>query len=321
MSETLRPPPLARLDDVPGSAADLNADWLTEVLCHDVPAAKVVAFSTPHGSSGTSERLALRVEYNGAGTAAGLPTRLFTKTTRSFRQRMVLGGAGAINGESHFYTRLRDRTAIEAPKGYWGRVDPTSWRSITIMEDIAVTKGVRFLTPTTGFTYEQITDLVGELALLHAPFWGDPDILGLKTPADYLATTRVFLDIEKRCGVGMKRAKQVIPRRLLGQSHRLFDATVRSMDLSSHHMPRTLLHGDAHAGQTYLTSAGKMGLGDWQAILQGGWAFDFAYLVNSGCEPEDRRLWQEDLLRGYTETLREAGGPALGFDAAMLSYR
>ncbi|OSC18857.1 hypothetical protein B8W68_25940 [Mycobacterium paraintracellulare] len=131
----------------------------------------------------------------------------------------------------------------------------------------------------------------------------------------------MFLDIKKRCHVGMERAKRVIPRRLLGQSDRLFEATVRSMDLSSHCMPRTLLHGDAHAGQTYVTSSGKMGLGDWQAVLQGGWAFDFAYLVNSGCEPEDRRLWQEDLLRRYVQTLQEAGGPTIGFDAAMLNYR
>lgn len=320
-TERWRPPSLVRLEDVPGSAADLNADWLTRVLCRDVPIAKVVAFSTPHGSSGTSERQALRVEYNGAGTAAGLPTELFTKTTKSFRQRMVLGGAGAIGGESHFYTRLRDKAAIEAPKGYWGRVDSASWRSITIMEDIVATKGVRFLTPTTGFTYDQIADLVSELALLHAPLWGDPDILGLKTPADYLATTRVFLDIEKRCEVGMRRARDVIPERLQGQNRQLFEATVRSMELSSHHMPRTLLHGDAHAGQTYVTAAGKMGLGDWQAILQGGWAFDFAYLVNSGCEPEDRRRWQEDLLRLYVDTLRQAGGPTLGFDSAMLGYR
>lgn len=321
VGERFRRPTLERLDDVPSSAAGLNAAWLTEVLCRDVPGARVVSFSTPHGSSGTSERLALRVEYNGPGTAAGLPTQLFTKSTRSFRQRMVLGGAGAIDGESQFYMGLRDKAAIEAPKGYWGRVDPTTWRSITIMEDVVATKGVRFLTPTTGFTYAQIADLVSELALLHAPLWGDPGILKLKTPADYLATTRVFLDIEKRCEVGMQRARDVIPERLLGQNHRLFEATVRSMDLSSHHMPRTLLHGDAHAGQTYVTSSGKMGLGDWQAILQGGWAFDFAYLVNSGCEPEDRRLWQEELIRLYVNTLQQAGGPGLGFDAAMLSYR
>jgi Phosphotransferase enzyme family len=319
--EKVRPPVLRDRDDVPTSGADLTAGWLTDVLCRNVPEAKVLSFSTPGGSSGTSERLALRVEYNAAGNAAGLPTHLYTKTTKSFRQRMVLGGAGAIAGESHFYMRLRDKSTIEAPRGYWGKVDETSWRSITIMEDIVATKGVRFLTPTTGFTREQITDLVGDLARLHGPLWGDPDIVGLKTPADYIARTSDFLDIRKRCEVGMRRAKAVLPPPLLGQADRLFDATVRSMDISSYRMPRTLLHGDAHAGQTYVTAAGKMGLGDWQAILQGGWAFDFAYLVNSGCEPKDRRTWQVDLLNTYIRTLREVGGPVIGLDDAMIAYR
>jgi Phosphotransferase enzyme family len=319
--ERFRPPALRGHEDVPISGSDLTTEWLTEVLCRDVPRAEVLSFSTPGGSSGTSERLALRVEYNDMGNAAGLPTHLYTKTTKSFRQRMVLGGAGAIAGESHFYMRLRDKSTIEAPKGYWGKVDETSWRSITIMEDIVATKGVRFLTPTTGFTHEQITDLVGDLAKLHGPLWGDPDIVGLKTPADYIARTSDFLDIRKRGEVGMQRAKAVIPRRLLGQADRLFEATVRSMDISSYRMPRTLLHGDAHAGQTYVTAAGKMGLGDWQAILQGGWAFDFAYLVNSGCEPEDRRAWQEGLLGTYVRTLHEVGGPVICLEDAMLAYR
>ncbi len=32
-------------------------------------------------------------------------------------------------------------------------------------------------------------------------------------------------------------------------------------------------------------------------------------------------MWQDDLVRHYVETLRELGGPAIGFDAAMLAYR
>ncbi|WP_406230663.1 hypothetical protein [Nocardia sp. NBC_01009] len=45
----------------------------------DVPDAEVVAFSTANGSSGTSTRVAIRVEYNEAGTQAGLPTELFAR--------------------------------------------------------------------------------------------------------------------------------------------------------------------------------------------------------------------------------------------------
>lgn len=83
----------------------------------------------------------------------------------------------------------------------------------------------------------------------------------------------------------MERAREVIPSSLLDRADRLFEATFRSMTVSSEDMPRRQLHRDCHAGQTYVTDIGRMGIGDCQAILQGGWAFDFAYLVNSDCEP------------------------------------
>ncbi|MDT7696906.1 MAG: hypothetical protein QOI75_6273, partial [Pseudonocardiales bacterium] len=50
--------------DVPGTASEITTDWLTAVLCRDVAGAEVTEFTTPGGSSGTSERVALRVTYN-----------------------------------------------------------------------------------------------------------------------------------------------------------------------------------------------------------------------------------------------------------------
>lgn len=321
LAEKVRTPVVRTRTDVPVSGANLSVEWLTDVLCHDVPGAKAVSFSNPGGSSGTSERVALRVEYNAEGQAAGLPTELFTKATTSFKQRMVLGGAGALEGETRFYTHLRGKSSLEAPRGFWGRVDPVSWRSIAVMEDIAATKGATFMEPTTGFTREQARDLVGQLARLHGALWGDPDIGVLKTPRDYLRMTSQFLDIRKRSEVGMERAMEVMPPELLGQEDRLYEATVRAMDIATFETERTLLHGDAHAGQTYKTAAGRMGLADWHAVQQGGWAFDFAYLINSGCEPEDRRAWQQGLLEDYTAQLAEHGGPSISYDDALLAYR
>ncbi|MCW3011886.1 MAG: uncharacterized protein JWO90_2290 [Solirubrobacterales bacterium] len=321
VAEKVRAPTVHTRSDVPVSGRDLTDEWLTDVLCRDVRGAKVLAHSNPGGSSGTSERVALRVQYNAEGQAAGLPTELFTKATTSFKQRMVLGGAGALEGETRFYTDLRGRTTLEAPEGYWGRVDPVSWRSIAVMEDIAATKGATFLEPTTGFTREQALDLAGQLARLHGAFWGDPAIGVLKTPADYLEMTSQFLDIRKRSAVGMERARSVMPAALMGQEDRLYEGTVRSMDIATNEMERTLLHGDAHAGQTYVTRDGRMGIADWHATQQGGWAFDFAYLMNSGCEPEDRRAWQQDLLEEYRTQLPQHGGPSISHDDALLAYR
>jgi hypothetical protein len=321
LTEKFRPPAPQTRDDVPISGAHVTVEWLNDVLCRDVPGAKVISFSNPGGSSGTSERVALRVEYNEEGGQAGLPTELFTKATTSFQQRMLLGGAKVLEGEPVFYTELREKSTVEAPHGYWGNVDPVSWRSIVVMEDIAKTRGATFMEATTGFTREQIGDLVDGLARLHGALWGDPAIKRLRTPVDYLWVTSQFLDIRRRCEVGMERARDVIPPRLLGQADRLYEGTIRAMRIATDEMEHTLLHGDAHAGQTYMTRDGRMGLADWQCVQRGGWAFDFSYLVNSSLEPEDRRAWHQGLLEDYLASLQKHGGPDISYADAELAYR
>jgi Phosphotransferase enzyme family len=321
VEEKIRQPTASTRYDVPISGRHVTTEWLTDVLCRETPGARVVSFHNPGGSSGTSERVALRVDYNAAGQSAGLPTELFTKATSSFGQRMLLGGAEVLEGEAIFYTELRKKSTVQAPHGYWGKVDPITWRSIVVMEDIAATRGATFMQPTTGFTRDQIGDLVDGLARMHGALWGDPAIKRLKTPVDYLRLTSQFLDIRRRCEVGMERARAVIPPRLLGQADRLYEGTERAMRIATDEMQHTLLHGDAHAGQTYMTSSGGMGLADWQCVQRGGWAFDFAYLVNSSLEPEDRRAWQASLIEDYLAALQVHGGPTITFDEALLAYR
>lgn len=321
IAEKIRKPEPRTQNDVPISGAHVSNEWLTAVLCRDVPGAQVVSWNNPGGSSGTSERLALRVTYNDAGREAGLPTDLFTKTTTTYSQRMTMGGAGVLDGETKFYMNLRPKATMEAPKGYWGRADQKTFRSIAIMEDIAATKGARFVDATEPLSHEQLKDLVQNLARLHGALWQNPVLEGLRTPRNYIESTQVFLDIRKRCEVGMERAKAEIPPALYGQGDRLFKATVRSMEIAGDNLPHTALHGDAHVGQTYITAEGRMGLADWQACQRGCWAFDYAYLVNSACEPADRREWGKGLMELYLKQLAESGGPTLNFDDAWVTYR
>jgi hypothetical protein len=321
LAEKVRKPEPRTADDVPISGADVSNEWLTAVLCRDTPGAQVTGFSNPGGSSGSTERLALRVTYNQAGQEAGLPTELFTKAANDFRQRMLTGGADVLHGEEHFYMGLREKTTMEAPRGYWAKADDRTWRSITVMEDIAATKGARFVGPTERLTHEQMRDLVGQLARLHGGLWQDPAVNVLNTLRQYIQRTSEMIALEKRAAVGMERAKEEIPAALHGQADRIYQATVKALDIGTDELPRTLLHGDAHVGQTYVTADGKMGYGDWHHVLQGGWAYDFAYAVNSACEPEDRREWQRELMELYLEQLAEHGGEAPSFDDAWLAYR
>jgi len=319
--EKVRTPPLVTAEDVPRNGSDLNLEWLTQVLCAGHPGAQVTSFNCPGGSVGTSTRTALRVDYNEAGRAAGLPTELFTKTSAAYSQRLLLGGADVLSGETHFFMRFRPAVAMEAPLGYWGGVDDASWRSMIMLEDIAATKGAQFIEPTTALAREQVEDILRNMAAYHGTWWESPELAVLKTPTDHYNNVANMLDMGGRCTVGMERARSVIPRSLHGQADRMWRGTQASLDISTNVLPRTLLHGDSHAGQTYLTRDGRMGLTDWQATMQGGWSYDVAYFIGSACEPEDRRAWEKELIELYLEALAAAGGKAPEFDEAFLRYR
>ncbi|MFE9575141.1 aminoglycoside phosphotransferase family protein [Nocardia sp. NPDC006044] len=314
--------PKARtVDDVPVSGETITEQWLTAVLCRDIPGAEVHSFEISDGSRGTSTRVAIHVRYNDIGTAAGLPTELFAKTSTSLRQRMLLGGARVIDGETHFFKTFRPMVEMEAPRGYWGAADPASWRSVALMENIAVTRGAEFVEPNAPITRDQAEDLVRNLARLHGTFWVHPSLSVLHTPTDMLVAVRSAIDMKTRSAVGLKRAEAVVPAALHGADERLWRGVERALDIATNDLPPTLLHGDPHIGQTYVTRDGRMGLADWQVIMRGGWAHDFAYSVNSGCEPDDRRAWDRELLALYLDELGHAGGIVPSFDEAWLAYR
>jgi hypothetical protein len=321
LAEKLRRPVARHRGDVPRHGLDLTPEWLTDVLCREVPEARVVAVDRHGGSRGTTTRVGLRVAYNDAGRAAGLPTELFVKTATSWSQRMLLGGAHILHGETNFFLTVRPMVDIEAPRGYWAAVDDRSWRAVTLMEDIAVTKGARFIEPATPLTRDQVEDLVVNLALLHGTLWESPVLGGLTTPADHLRNISSFLDFPSRVSVGLQRAEDVVPPALHGKGEQVWEGAVRGLELAATGMPRTFLHGDAHVGQTYVTAGGRMGLTDWQACQQGGWGYDYTFMVGSSCEPDDRRAWEHDLLELYLDRLAEAGGKPPGFDEAWLVYR
>ncbi len=321
VAEKIRSAPPRSAADVPRNGVSLTEEWLTAVLCKDVPGAEVVSWHSPGGSSGTSERAALRVEYNAAGQDAGLPTDLFTKSTASFTQRLLLGSADVLAGETQFFMTFRPAVTMEAPRGHWGGVDERSWRSIIILEDIAVSKGATFVQPTTPLSRGQVEDVLRNMAACHGTWWDSPELKVLKTPTDHYDNVAQMLDFEGRCKVGMERARSVIPRALLGQADRMWRGTEEGLRVCTDDMPDTLLHGDPHAGQTYVTAGGAMGLTDWQAVMRGGWSYDVAYFIGSACRPEDRRAWERELLEHYLQHLEQAGGVVPSFDEAMLRYR
>ncbi len=321
--ERLHNRPAVAPGDVPRSPRDVSPEWLSAVLCAGTPGARVIAVAVTAPGIGTTTRASLELTYNEAGAAGGLPTRVFVKCTTGLAQRIMLGLGGLIHGEPGFYAHVRPLVEIEAPLGYHGAVAARSWRSIVVMEDVVRTRGARFWRPSSSLSRPQIEDLLASAARWHGALWDSPRLgewKWLKTPAEQMAMIDALLSLADRTRAGVQRAHGVIPARLSKRQHHLQDALRASMWLASQG-PLTYLHGDLHIANTYTMDERTMGVCDWQTSLRGSWVHDYAYLVATSLEVEDRREWERDLLAFYLEQLAAAGGPSLATGEAWNSYR
>lgn len=74
---------------------------------------------------------------------------------------------------------------------------------------------------------------------------------------------------------------------------------------------QTILHGDTHVANTYLTAEGEPRWLDWSAIHIGSCFHDVAYFICGALSIEDRRLSEMRVLGHYLEALHRFGGPRL----------
>ncbi|SNR82674.1 Phosphotransferase enzyme family protein [Haloechinothrix alba] len=310
---------------VPPSAESITPDWLTAVLCHDVPGAEVVEVRVTGGDDGTSSRRRLSIVYNEAGVAAGLPETVFTKSTATFASRMLLGLTEIVEGETLFYTRARPGLRLRSPRAYYAGYDPMSYRSLVVLDDLSA-MGWTFPDPMLNpVTRHDAEDMVRELATYHAAFWESPrlsaDLGKLRGTYEWQDNLNRRVGFARRTRVGFRRAMDVLPPELRARGAEVFPGFMRSLELHRRG-PRTLLHQDVHLGNWLRDADGGMGLYDWQCVAQGHWALDYSYALACGLAPEDRRAWEEELLELYLEQLKASGvAEPPTFDEAWLAYR
>lgn len=324
LAEKLTHPVPSAPPAIPRSADALSKQWASAVLCAGHEGAEVIEVIPGGGSSGTTNRRHLAVRYNQAGKAAGLPEKLFIKSTTTLTTRVLNGFSGIIRGEIGFYNQVRPELEIEAPRAYYAAYDPSSYRSIVVLDDIVAAKGARFCTTADEISLVDMQGIVGLLARCHGQYYASPrldrEFSWLKTPLDFQRQTNASLDFRKLCDKGAERSAEVIPATLMPQQDRIWRAFAASL-IGNAEAPHCFLHGDSHIRNFYRTQTGAMGACDWQITLKGHWAFDFAYAVISGLTIENRRRWERGLLEFYLARLADSGGPVVDFDEAWLAYR
>lgn len=312
---------------IPARIEDVTHEWLTAVLCGDRLDTRVTGVSFDGGSSGTSVRCRLHLQYSRRGSDADGPATVFAKSTPTLVTRIANGITGTAPAEAGFYRKLRPLLTLEAPYGYHNAADTRSFRTIHLLEDLVATRNATFCVPTTSISRSQAEQVVGELATLHGsatklPLECDQRPAWLRTYTQWWQQSSSATYIRRYHHRGQQSAdnEELTPPRLRGKSPALWQQFVKSVD-DHLDLPHTVIHGDVHLGNWYVTGDGAMGLCDWQCISVGHWTRDLAYALTSTLTIEQRRSWERELIGLYLERLAEAGGDALGFPTTWELYR
>lgn len=227
--------------------------------------------------------------------------------------------ARSTQNEVRFYTEVAPTLDVNVPVRRYAAIDERSGHGLLIMDDV-VAAGGRFLNALDPYSPEQARSSLDQIAALHAAHWGEAGLDRLPWLRDWLAdiaatplmpapALQALLDD----GRSAPLAAAVADAERLHRGLRvLADRATRE--------PRTLVHGDTHAGNLYVLD-GKTALIDWQVLQRTTWAIDVAYHIGAALTVEDRRSTEADLLEHYLTTLRSRGVTPPDWDEAWTSYR
>lgn len=309
----------------PVAGEPIGADYLNALLERGPESARVAAVravgSKAYGEEmvSTAGRAIVELDYE-PDASPGLPRRLVVKLARGVDEIM----APFYRNEVAFYAGLRPELDIEAPRCLGADYDEQSKRLGIALEDLTE-RGATFPNVLGDVRLDQVRSLLATLARLHARFWNSPrfeaDLHWVETHLDGgvaelmngLAPGYIQHEIDTQ------RFKRELVGRLGTTGDRLL-AGVRAVQRHQARGPTTLLHGDAHLGNTYLVGD-RGGLLDWQLSVRGHPIHDVSYLVTTALSIAERRRHERELLRFYLDRLAAEGvSGAPPFDAMLAEF-
>ena len=326
LRDRLTRPKVTVRGEVPSSVEAITPAWWTAVLCAQQPGAEVLSFATVSGSAGTHHRHRFALTYNAAGTRAGLPAAVFTKSLPTLVTRMIGGYNGTARAEGRFYTQIRPELSIEAPLGYHAAFDRETLAGINVLEDIVATKSATFGDYRTSVTRPMAEEMIDLLTELHGATYADPrhdtDWRWVAPFADWFRVGSDKMQTEYYAQRSLDMAAHLVPKAILDRRAEIWPATLAATPIHVQG-PRSILHSDVHIGNWYRTGgeSPRMGLCDWQCLTKGHWSRDVAYMLSAALEPGDRAAWERDLLARYLDRLGARAGVTLAFDEAFDHYR
>jgi hypothetical protein len=314
--------PVRSTAELPIAFEYITDEWLTDALCGNAPGAKVTGHELGSVDNGSSNRRKIAIRYNEAGQAAGLPASAFCKAAHNLANRIVLGIGASSESESNYYGKIRPHLDIESPVAYFVKLDTKTWNAMIMLGDISDSV-TEFCNHHTVMTRARAESQMRLLARLHGKCYSDPRLVAATrdnflTWTDYFDRTKIFGMREGSEG-GFQKSEGLLPASVFARAAEVWPGTLKSVEFHDRG-PQTLAHHDVHLKNWYVAGNGEMGLSDWQCAVRGHWSRDVAYTLATALTIDDRRAWEDDLLRYYFEHLEAEGGPKVDFAEGKLRY-
>jgi len=296
--------------DGPCTLDEITSQWLSDTLGAGVPGARLEAVRVADEHAGMTDRRKLYLQWNAKGEAAGLPTSVFIKATPDgpyLRETLAL--LHMAENEVNFYNQVQPELAEFTPRAYYAR-SYAGGRFLIVMEDLEA----RDLHPYWLADYCSIDHakaVVRTQARQHALFWESPrfasDLCWLRPRTRRFGLNWHWASFETaRSRFRETDIGSILPPyidKLLQRWSEVYAQVYAYWDSK----PMTLLHGDAHLGNTFAFPDGRAGYFDWQVAFRGYGLRDLAYFMISALTNEDRQAHERDIFDVYLQTLAEHG--------------
>ncbi|TCJ96376.1 phosphotransferase [Nocardia alba] len=273
----------------------MTPEWMSLALAAHHPGVEVESVSVDLRDDGTNRRARLRLTY-----AAGQgPATVFVKAADPAHKELIRMTSGMFHEPRLFNSRVP--LHLEHPTVYAALIDEDNYDFVMVMEDV-IARGADPRDATRPLTVDQAAAGVRGLARMHAKYWerveGHPDLGWLEpfVPWNGMEIAPLPAALER---LGPDAPPQVMALSIGELIDDIWKPYIRTLTRT----PQTLLHGDAHIGNTYLLADGEVGFLDWQVARRGNWSMDLGYFLQGALTIEDRRRGEDELLGIYRDAL------------------
>lgn len=301
---------------IPARWEDISPEWVTAAIASRHPKAKVKEVSIVTRDDGTNRRARLGLTYaKGSG-----PQALFLKSHETSHRSVHLRNGNLFNEARLFIAGVQ--LDVEHPVVYKSILDWLDVNFLLVMEDVTQ-RGADPRDALRPMTVEQVADGLRGLARLHSRYWGfsAKTHRKLRWVKTWVPNEGWQVGLGRRIPIGLERAVEKLPKEVVKYNSDQIVGLWTRYVASLTNGPMTLLHGDAHIGNTYVTPNGGVGFLDWQVVRRGGWSQDVGYFLIGSLTEQDRRRSERDLIEEYRNALEVPNADRPSKDQAWLNYR